>query len=132
MLRLNRCYSSYRAPELLYSVQNYDPYATDLWCLGVLLASFFSPLELYVEDEGEDAYSGDSSVSGDEKDVQHDPQAPAFIVPEGVERTSLRDDWTRKPIFDSSKGEIAFIWSIFSTMGTPTNETWPVSAGNPH
>jgi cyclin-dependent kinase 8/11 len=94
------------------------------------VASFFSPLELYVEDDGEDSYSEDSSLSGNEETIQPTPQTPPFIIPKGFQHVSPRDEWTRKPIFDLSKGEIGFIWSIFSIMGTPTNETWPVCTPN--
>lgn len=110
----------------MYSSPTYDPYAADLWALGVLVSLFFSPLELYLQDDGEDAYSEDSSNSGHKAETHKAPQTPAFMIPSMVSSISPRDEWIRKPLFDSSTGEIGLLWSIFRTMGTPTDETWPV------
>ncbi|KIY65729.1 kinase-like protein [Cylindrobasidium torrendii FP15055 ss-10] len=86
----------YRAPELLFGSRTYNPYAIDLWSLGVLFAEFFTPV--IVQDDGED-------------EAHNAPPAEQSLM--------------RKPLFEGTRGEIALIWSIFRTMGTPTEETWP-------
>jgi len=50
---------AYRAPELLFGARDYDPYATDLWSLGVLCAEFFAAVG---------ARGSDSDLETDEED----------------------------------------------------------------
>lgn len=36
------------------------------------------------------------------------------------------DGWERCCLFDSERGDIGLIWSIFKTRGTANDENWPV------
>jgi len=38
----------------------------------------------------------------------------------------LEEREPKKTLFDSSRGEIGLIVSIFKLLGTPTKDTWPV------
>ena len=104
---------------------SYDPFAVDLWSLGVTCAEFFTPLELcnrWDEDEG---YNKD----GD--DSAQDVKQP-FILPGSPDRTSSDLSWSRHPLFDPTRGSIGLAWSIFRIRGTPTDEIWPVSTSLTH
>lgn len=80
----------------MFGARQYDAFAIDLWSLGCLFADFFMPLEL--EEEEDDGYDF--------------PPHEGHLI--------------RKSLFDASRGDIALIWSIFKTLGTPTSEIWPV------
>lgn len=97
--------STYRAIELLFSPPVYDPFATDLWSLGVTLSMFFTDLRWVPSD-----------VEDDESDGEDDD----------VTSHLGRMRWSRRTLFKASRGEIGLIWSIFRLLGTPTNTTWPV------
>lgn len=117
---------AFRAPELMFTPRTYDAAATDLWSTGVLLANFFAPLTLVLDEDDWEERENDDSDEGEEgatstASLQH------YIYPEQIPAPSLRGDWVRTPIFDASKGEIGLLWSIFSTLGTPNESSWPVS-----
>ena len=40
---------------------------------------------------------------------------------------SQKGNWKRAALFDAANGEIGLVASIFRLLGTPTEETWPVS-----
>jgi serine/threonine protein kinase len=104
----------YRAPELLFGTRSYDPHAIDLWSLGATFAEFFTALKL-VDDEGE------STSDKHSQNVRH------FILSRSDDIGTTNEQWTRDSLFNSERGEISLIWSIFRIRGTPTEENWPVS-----
>ncbi|KAM6498866.1 CMGC/CDK protein kinase [Amanita muscaria] len=116
----------YRAPELLFGAKSYNAFSTDLWSLGTTLAELFTSLALTPsspsssDDEDTDRYS--------QPGRGHDAvQQPPFILPPSI---SVADDeneykWTRSSLFNGTRGELGLIWSIFKTMGTPTETSWP-------
>ncbi|KZT27498.1 kinase-like protein [Neolentinus lepideus HHB14362 ss-1] len=104
----------YRAPELLFGPTTYLVYAIDSWSLGALLAEFFTSLRLTPSDE--------EDLPPDSSDR---PGKKPFILPQGGSFSDPHSTWRRDSLFDSSKGEIGLVWSIFCVMGTPTEETWP-------
>jgi len=48
-----------------------------------------------------------------------------YIYPKLIPPAPLRGVWVRKPLFDASRGEIGLLWSIFRTLGTPNEGSWP-------
>lgn len=106
--------------------RTYDAAATDLWGTGVLLANFFAPLTLVLDvDDWEEREYDDSD---EEEEVETSTTLlKHYIYPKHVPASSLGSAWVRKPIFDASKGEIGLLWSIFRTLGTPNEDSWPVS-----
>ena len=93
----------WRAPELLFSPTLYDPFALDLWGIGVLITDMFRPVPL-------------SDFDDEDEDEDEDPLEEEVIRPPA--RTTL---------FDDGFGDIGLAGSIFRVLGTPTAETWPVS-----
>jgi serine/threonine protein kinase len=89
----------WRAPELLFSPTTYDPFALDLWGIGVVITDMFRPIPL------------PNSDSEDEDPLEEEVKRPPI-------RTTL---------FDDGFGDIGLAGSIFRVLGTPTGETWPVS-----
>jgi serine/threonine protein kinase len=127
--------SPYRAPELLFSPLTYDPFAIDLWSLGVLIASLFAPLIYRLPDQSLSSLSSSpsSSTSPSLGESSSCIPSPRFILlPEGrgwhdlslYEKTN--GSWERKTLFSSEFGDIGLAGSIFSVRGSPTLESWPV------
>ncbi|CAE6445425.1 unnamed protein product, partial [Rhizoctonia solani] len=124
----------YRAPELLFAPQQYDANATDLWSLGVLASGFFTSLRFEpkssASEPGEfdwDALVLESNISADDTDRMNklpDETIP-FNVPGSVTDMDRAGTWHRMALFDSTRGEIGLIASIFKLLGTPTETTWP-------
>ncbi|OSD00862.1 kinase-like protein [Trametes coccinea BRFM310] len=117
----------YRAPELLFGATDYDPYASDLWSFGALLAEFFTPLRLRpaYEDEDEDlGYSSDDDDTESDTEMQPPAKLP-FTIPKRLNVDSPDVEWSRDPLYDASRGAIGLAFSIFKVHGTPTEETWP-------
>ncbi|CAE6468295.1 unnamed protein product [Rhizoctonia solani] len=124
----------YRAPELLFAPQQYDANATDLWSLGVLASGFFTSLRFEpkssASEPGEfdwDALVLESNISADDTDRMNklpDETIP-FNVPGSVTDMNRAGTWHRMALFDSTRGEIGLIASIFKLLGTPTETTWP-------
>jgi hypothetical protein len=115
----------------MFTPRTYDAAATDLWSTGVLLANFFAPLTLTLDADGWEERECDDSDEGEEvaastASLQH------YIYPKQIPASSLRSAWVRAPLFDASKGEIGLLWSIFRTLGTPNEGSWPVSDSNPY
>ncbi|CAE6518362.1 unnamed protein product [Rhizoctonia solani] len=48
-----------------------------------------------------------------------------FNVPGSVPNTNRTGSWHRMSLFDSTRGEIGLIASVFKLLGTPTETTWP-------
>ncbi|KAF7436081.1 hypothetical protein PC9H_002907 [Pleurotus ostreatus] len=123
----------YRAPELLFGARSYDLHAVDLWSLGASIVEFFTPLQLFEEDEEDPSFAFPSSNSqpsatnlSDESDESEEPEPiQPFILPRATIVLSPRCRWTRHSLFDASRGEIGLAWSIFKIRGTPTEESWP-------
>jgi len=106
--------------------RTYDAAATDLWSTGVLLANFFAPLTLMLDADDWEEREYDDSDEG-EGDAAGTTTLQHYIYPKQMPAPSLRGAWVRTPIFDASKGEIGLLWSIFRTLGTPNEGSWPVS-----
>ncbi|TFY64632.1 hypothetical protein EVG20_g5881 [Dentipellis fragilis] len=105
----------YRAPELLFGPKSYDALAADRWALGATLAEFFTSLHGRNVNDDDDDWDSD--------DEQED-RTKAYIV--GSPKSAWASvKWERCSLFDSSRGDLGLIWSIFSTRGTPNAETWP-------
>jgi len=114
----------------MFTPRTYDATKTDLWSTGVLLAIFFAPLTLVLEDGWEERECDDSDE--EEEDATSAISLQHYIYPKQIPPPTLRGAWVRKPIFDASKGEIGLLWSIFRTLGTPNEGSWPVSAFCPY
>jgi serine/threonine protein kinase len=93
----------WRAPELLFSPTSYDPFALDLWGIGVVITDMFRPISHQNSDEDDE----DEDVDPLEEEVKWPP--------------------IRTTLFDDGFGDIGLAGSIFRVLGTPTEETWPVS-----
>jgi serine/threonine protein kinase len=131
--------SPYRAPELLFAPRHYDAFATDLWSLGVLASSFFTSLrfdpketvstlshfdwDALVLQNDTGAHNTDAAVVNE----LPDPTIP-FNIPNSVTETEGAGTWHRMFLFDSTRGEIGLVASIFKLLGTPTDTSWPVSS----
>ncbi|TDL26417.1 kinase-like protein [Rickenella mellea] len=113
----------FRAPELLFGPSSYDAFATDLWSLGASIANFFTAIQLF-------------EILEDDNDTDEEEQQPlknGFVIPNNLSELSLRSArWTRKSLFNSERGEIGLVWSIFSIRGTPNSELWPGFEDLPH
>ena len=112
----------------MFTPCTYDATATDLWSTGVLLANFFAPLTLVLDaDDWEEREYSDSDEESDGATtlLRH------YIYPKQIPPTTS-GAWIRKPIFEASKGEIGLLWSIFKTLGTPNDGSWPVSDPIPY
>ncbi|EUC56612.1 Serine/Threonine kinase catalytic domain protein [Rhizoctonia solani AG-3 Rhs1AP] len=121
----------YRAPELLFAPRQYDAYASDLWSLGVLASAFFTSVQFEPKHSastpGEfdwDALVFESDESADPMSNPPDATIP-FNVPGSVTSLDRSGSWHRMSLFDSTRGEIGLIASIFKLLGTPTEQTWP-------
>jgi serine/threonine protein kinase len=98
-------YRRWRAPELLFSPTTYDPFALDLWGIGVVITDMFRPTPL-------------QNADSDSEDGDQDP----------LEEEVIRSP-TQTTLFDDGFGDIGLAGSIFRVLGNPTAETWPVSSG---
>ncbi|KAF7797957.1 hypothetical protein EIP86_009164 [Pleurotus ostreatoroseus] len=114
------CTGPYRAPETLFSPHTYDATAVDMWCAGATLAELFTSLRLEFE-PGED----ESDVAAPQSEV---PQA--YIVPSDIDLSTTRGVWQRDSLFNGRNGTIGLAWSIFQTLGSPTDQNWPVSSSS--
>ena len=112
--------SPYRAPETLFSPHTYDATAVDIWCAGATLAELFTSLRLESE-------SGD-----DEFDVatQQSEVPQAYIIPSNIDLSTTRGVFKRDSLFNGRDGTIGLAWSIFQTLGSPTDQNWPVSSSS--
>ncbi|CED82239.1 Cdk activating kinase (CAK)/RNA polymerase II transcription initiation/nucleotide excision repair factor TFIIH/TFIIK, kinase subunit CDK7 [Phaffia rhodozyma] len=125
----------YRAPELLFSPQKYDPFALDAWSLGVVLAHFFTPLIRPRPLLSTTSSKSSSDASGDDDDDDDDDMdylSTSSSQIESDDEDDAEDDdeengknWRRKSLFVSDRGEIGLAASIFRILGTPTDELWP-------
>lgn len=99
--------TSYRAPELLFGGQSYGE-SIDLWAAGCVAAELVVEREVRVEWEMRGMEEGDEE-SGEQ---------------EG--RGTGRGNGA---LFESGDlgSELQLVKSIFETLGTPSDETWPVS-----
>lgn len=110
----------------MFTPRTYDAAATDLWSTGVLLANFFAPLTLVLDADGWEEREDDDSDE-EEEGATSTTSLQHYIYPKQIPASSLGGNWVRTPIFDASKGEIGLLWSIFRTLGTPNEVSWPVS-----
>ncbi|KAA1467871.1 kinase-like protein [Dentipellis sp. KUC8613] len=106
----------YRAPELLFGPKSYDALAADRWALGATIAEFFTSLHRRNVNDDDDDWDSD-------EEDQEDRTKAYILDPPKSAWASVK--WGRCPLFDSSRGDLGLIWSIFSTRGTPNTETWP-------
>ncbi|KAK2462861.1 hypothetical protein APHAL10511_005059 [Amanita phalloides] len=118
----------YRSPELLFGPKSYNAFATDLWSLGATLAELFTPLELIRSSSSTPSDSDtNSSAESEQADLSSEPR-PFIVPPKARNALDEHDDewkWVRKSLFDGTRGELGLLWSIFKTMGTPNDQTWP-------
>ncbi|CAE6529065.1 unnamed protein product [Rhizoctonia solani] len=124
----------YRAPELLFAPQQYDAYASDLWSLGVLASGFFTSVRFEPKHAASvprefdwDALVFENDGSAHDPDTINNPPDATipFNVPDSVTSMNRTGSWHRMSLFDSTRGEIGLIASIFKLLGTPTEKTWP-------
>ena len=124
----------YRAPELLFGPNTYDARATDLWSLGAFIAQFFTS-HILTRKRSPYGYGAPSEDSEDEDDIDDiddiTPLNGYIIIPRSNPQAMLsyNAEWTRRTLFDASRGTIGLAWSIFKVFGTPSKENWPVSGG---
>jgi hypothetical protein len=130
----------YRAPELLFGPAAYDAPALDLWAAGATLA------ECYRQPAGlQQAFPGPSGRGGrpsrDSNEWRSDGGSSGSAgVPSPPSRSSHGSDSSpfesppldggrpsNATLFDATYGELGLAGSIFSVLGTPTPESWPVS-----
>lgn len=118
--------SAYRAPELMFAPPVYDACATDIWSLGVLLTSFFTPLRLIRksswDDDDLDGFGNEDTSAGENDSSSIPPFIGSDIASRGGSTV-----WTRETLFNGSRGELGLVWSIFKVKGTPDLASWPVS-----
>jgi hypothetical protein len=120
----------------MYNLKQYDACATDLWSLGVLVALFFAPLHLQLSEDSDEDEDSSSAGSDEAENETKENKWPGYELPKNVAEMLIKGDmilpsqstWRRDPLFDSSRGEIGLLWSIFRLLGTPTKESWPVSS----
>lgn len=106
----------YRAPELLFTPERYDPMAIDLWAAGCVLAEFFLPPQ-------EDSASSSPDSRGESPPDSYDPLEDSTPSP------PLPVMNKRRTLFVDTFGEIGLAASIFRLLGTPSHISWPVSTG---
>ncbi|KAM0750537.1 kinase-like protein [Meredithblackwellia eburnea MCA 4105] len=112
-----------RAPELLFTSREYDPFAVDIWALGVTISNLFRAFvepdpvsDCGSDDDSEDRHHGGGhNGRGD--------LLEEFFGPSTEKKEEIQ--LVRKPLFDGSKSDFALIGSIFKVLGTPTIESWP-------
>ncbi|KDE05227.1 CMGC/CDK protein kinase [Microbotryum lychnidis-dioicae p1A1 Lamole] len=122
----------YRAPELIFGSNAYDPKGLDHWMLGCTLAEFWTPFENSTRDPDSD--DSDSNSNSDPQDgywseppLTHSSrptQNPA--PPQRPNRQRLFTLPSRNPT------DFSLLASIFSTLGTPTLQTWPEARALPN
>lgn len=105
----------YRAPELLFSATMYDPFALDIWALGVIITDCLAPA---FSTESESADMSD----GSDCDSDSDPLEDKTHSFDGANVPT-----TRKGLFDDTFGDLGLAGSIFRVLGSPSEENWPVS-----
>ncbi|KAG8899736.1 hypothetical protein FRB99_006465 [Tulasnella sp. 403] len=119
----------YRAPELLFSPRVYNPFSTDLWSFGVILAEFFKSLKFELEHDDDLGEEEDEETNtAEEGSISPSP----YVVSNAVrallptqDGPSIPGTWTRETLFDASRGEIGLAWSVFRVRGTPDDSNWP-------
>ncbi|QRV95048.1 Serine/threonine-protein kinase [Ceratobasidium sp. AG-Ba] len=123
----------YRALELLFAPRRYDALAVDLWSLGVLASGFFTSLAFKPKGAGAglrefdwDALIPEGTTAGSGPANQSPPEPDPTVPFNSLDMdTSAGGTWYRIPIFDSTRGEIGLIASVFKVLGTPTDTSWP-------
>lgn len=123
---LKLTFRHYRAPELLFGPTTYDPYAIDLWALGVIFAEF---LTARGPRRGRSVSSSGSSASDVDSNRPHGDDSCSRGNPEfgSHSNTERAEAGLRQGLFDSTFGDLGLVGSIFKVLGIPTPETWPVS-----
>lgn len=108
----------------MFSPAIYDASAIDLWSLGAVLTSFFTPIRLVPKHNWEDEDIDSTNSDLDEDGVQ--TNIPSFILTKrAVESRSTQ--WARNTLFSTDQGELGYVWSVFKVRGTPSVTSWPVS-----
>lgn len=105
----------YRAPETLFSPHTYDARAVDMWCAGTTIAELFTALRLCPSLEDVD------NAPADQSNISH-----PYVIPAGTHSITPGEQWQRDTLFDDRNGTLGLAWSIFQTMGSPTELNWPV------
>lgn len=106
--------SPYRAPELLFGPNDYDPRALDLWGAGATLAEFFRQ-------------TGPYPVEVDSGPDSSDEELTTAVAALKIGRRPSPTDNERTPLFNAAYGDLGLAASIFRLLGTPTKDSWPVS-----
>ncbi|SCV73378.1 BQ2448_7304 [Microbotryum intermedium] len=121
----------YRAPELIFGSNSYDPKGLDRWMLGCTLAEFWTPFEEEPRDEGSDDSDEASNIQdgywSDPPPPRAEPSFPPISTSSctnGAQaRAPLRQSLFTLP--SRNPTDFSLLSSIFSTLGTPTLQTWP-------
>ncbi|WOO84789.1 Cyclin-dependent kinase 20 [Vanrija pseudolonga] len=105
----------YRAPELLFGPNDYDPRALDLWGAGATLAEFFRQTGPYPVEPDSGPDSSDEELGA----------AVAAVAALKIGRRPSPTDNERTPLFNAAYGDLGLAGSIFRILGTPTKDSWP-------
>jgi hypothetical protein len=87
----------------------------------VTLTDFFAPMR--------SSPGWDSDICDTDFDLEAD--APPYIQLENGVMDDPTIKWSRVGIFDSCRGSLGVISTIFKRRGTPTEDVWPVSLSRP-
>ncbi|SDA03061.1 BZ3500_MvSof-1268-A1-R1_Chr11-1g03284 [Microbotryum saponariae] len=121
----------YRAPELIFGSNAYDPKGLDRWMLGCTLAEFWTPFQDPTREPDSDDSDSDSDPDAQDgywssPPSPHSSRPSQNPAPRPPNRQRLFTLPSRNPT------DFSLLASIFSTLGTPTLQTWPEARALPN